>query len=197
MICPNCQVEQSVSEKNFGALYTCPSCQSVYFLNFDGQPDYGEVPTDFQVGDANIAENTNVQSNAQEEPVAYANDFLNTNYDLPNEESLASSALAAVVATSAFDQIAGEISDFGNKELQIATLNYDVKISGLDNAEIKDLFLEAIEDSKFGWSASEIMASIINGEVFIKELNPVKAYILAKRLQFLDVEKKWTQHALA
>ena len=46
MICPNCQKDQKVGEQNYGALYTCPSCQAVYFINFDGAPEFGDVSTE-------------------------------------------------------------------------------------------------------------------------------------------------------
>ena len=44
MICPNCQKDVAISEQLYGALYTCGSCQAVYFINFEGQPEFGEVP---------------------------------------------------------------------------------------------------------------------------------------------------------
>lgn len=42
--CPNCQKQIDLQEKHFGALYTCPQCQAVYFINFDGQPEYDPNP---------------------------------------------------------------------------------------------------------------------------------------------------------
>jgi hypothetical protein len=41
------------------------------------------------------------------------------------------------------------------------------------------------------------MRSIKNGQIQFEKLNPVKAYILAKRLQFLDIEKQWKQNAMS
>ena len=45
MICPNCQVDVAISEQLYGGLYTCGSCQAAYFISFEGQPEFGEVPT--------------------------------------------------------------------------------------------------------------------------------------------------------
>jgi hypothetical protein len=95
-----------------------------------------------------------------------------------------------------FSQVAREISQFGNQEVQLAGLNYDLRVAGLDTQELRALFREAIEDSRFGWDTEAIMRQIKNGEVHLDQLNPVKAYILAKRLQFIDIEKSWKQNVL-
>lgn len=43
MQCPSCHKEVDVKDKDVGALFTCPLCRSVYFINFDGTPEFGEV----------------------------------------------------------------------------------------------------------------------------------------------------------
>lgn len=301
MECPNCHVSVSVSEQLYGALYTCNDCRAVYFINFEGQPEFGEVseevlsdiisePEPVNLSPLPMAESeiVSVESSAEaltETPPEVAGDFegsleplvdsinmvdfdnqliqqssdfapdanlaplnndiqnldLMTNFENQNLDS--SSALTSQPAeyleekeevTSSgiqipdlsntdnnnldlnssvqpkapvskplssakskdFNEIAKEISDFGNADVQLAALNYDLKISGLDTSEIKLLFQEAIEDSKLGWDANEIMRNITNGEVSFDKLNPAKAYILARRLQFLDIEKKWQQNAI-
>lgn len=264
MICPNCQKDQTVGEQNYGALYTCGSCQAVYFINFDGLPEYGEMSEqDLQsfeisaepdglsefssgleqnlpelgsveplVASQNVLENISYEAPVGEMPSldsfspvenpfesqdnmsALNSDFqLNNNYELPPvaEEVVAPAPVAVkpaavskpapVVAKSAvsgaFADIAQEISDFGNTDAQLSGLNYDLVVSGIDTQETKNLFKEAIEDSKFAWDAFEIMKSVKNGRVEIKKLSPAKAYLLAKRIQFLDIEKVWKQNVLA
>ena len=185
MICPNCKKEQSITEHQHGALYTCPACQAVYFINFDGQPEYGEISNEVPVDDPHVASEEPVQM--FDMPVETpAQDFA----DIPT-------AVPAQPAPSAFTNIAQEISDFGNTDSQLASMNYDLIVSGIDNQQTKSLFKEAIEDSKFAWDAFEIMKSIKNGRVEINKLSPAKAYLLAKRLQFLDLEKKWKQNVLS
>jgi hypothetical protein len=106
--------------------------------------------------------------------------------------------IAAIAAEpSAFSNIAQEISDFGNTDSQLASMNYDLVVSGIDNQQTKTLFKEAIEDSKFAWDSFEIMKSLKNGRVEFTKLSPAKAYLLAKRLQFLDIEKSWKQNVLS
>jgi hypothetical protein len=185
MICPNCQKDQNVTENSYGALYTCKSCQAVYFINFEGQPEFSneEIPAAIEPSSLEEAPASDLMAPLiQFNQNAFSTDpvtFENLDH-----------------ASNSFSDAAKDISDYGNTETQIAHLNYDLKITGLDTAEMMRLLKEAIEDSRFGWDAHEIMRMIKRGEVQFEKLNPVKAYILAKRLQFLDVEKIWKQNAV-
>jgi len=170
MICPNCQIDSVIGEQHYGALYTCNACRAVYFINFEGQPEFGEAPA------------------ALEEVIGP---------EIGSTEAVSAVEEISSEKNSLFADVAQNITDFGNTETQLAGLNYNLKIIGLDTQEIKQLFQEAIADSKFGWDASEIMKNIKNGQVQFEKLNPAKAYILAKRLQFLDIEKHWQQNAMS
>ncbi len=233
MICPNCQIEAAISEQLYGALYTCSSCQAVYFINFEGQPEFGNVSEEIlteMVSEPAAATESAPYEPLQEsppetsgfeaslEPLIDAVDMVTfddrldaqlderfaaqSQIDAPsqNTDSLPNLEIETNVNAKAsghsFSDVAKEISDFGNTEAQIAGLNYDLKISGLDTQEVKRLFQEAIEDLKLGWDANVIMRNIKNGQIEFSKLNPVKAYILAKRLQFLDIEKHWQQNAM-
>jgi uncharacterized Zn finger protein (UPF0148 family) len=238
VICPNCQKEQKVTEQNYGTLFTCPTCQAVYFVNFDGQPEYGEMSEQVMniepetpqhtvlassertqihdaattIGHSNYNQNTNIEpmENVSFEPqemaepyAAYDSGLMNSFQTTPEEESpnpfqqTAKAVVAAVSSSNAFADIAQEISDFGNADTQLSSLNYDLYVSGIDTSETKFLFQEAIEDSKFAWDSVEIMKSIKGGKVVIHRISPVKAYLLAKRIQFLDIEKVWKQNVLS
>lgn len=271
MECPNCHINVEVSEQLYGALYTCNSCKAVYFINFEGQPEFGEIseevlseivsepepPESFstepiegssldftQLDNSNLPEvsaQDSVESSGFEgslEPLIDSVDIVNFDNKLdqqfdtfpesvpaeapidevptadvpgsdfrpmdfsnpevnPFETAVSDVAAGPPKKPSLFDDVAKEISEFGNTDVQIASLNYDLKITGLDTHEIRQLFQEVVGDSKLGWDASEIMRNIKNGQVEFVKLNPVKAYILAKRLQFLDVEKHWKQNAIS
>lgn len=294
MICPNCQTEVEVTEQHYGALFTCPSCQAVYFINFDGKPEFGdvEVPADLNFGgptnetpeSPEVAPLTEVAAPAQDynstdlnngsgfeaslEPlvdsvdmVAFDNKLddqfnnldnsLNNDFNTPMDNSYESpignmnadeqqpaaeeiqqatepknteqpmpdvdftnpdanpfevmaatpeptaKPVAKAKQSNSFSDAAKEISAYGNAEVQLAGLNYDLKIVGLDTQETMKLFKEAVEDSKFGWDVNELMKTVKNGEIEFSRLSPVKAYILAKRIQFLDIEKHWKQNVLS
>ncbi len=248
MICPSCNKYQKVTENNFGALYTCSSCKSVYFINFEGQPEYGEVSSeDYET--ANNLQNEVNQSAVQSvlppnnnpepfpdaglEPLVSVTESIDSGMSgTPETGSYLSEILGgasgagvnpfetamsepqpapvakpapraaptppkAVAGGNLFADIAQEISDFANTDSQLAGLNYDLTITGIDTQETKALFKEAIEDSKFAWDAIEIMKSLKNGRVVIQRMSPAKAFLLAKRIQFLDIERTWKQNVLS
>lgn len=245
MICPSCKKDQKVTESNFGALYTCTSCQAVYFINFDGQPEYGEVSSeDYEAAqnslqqqaaatipagpeelpesfpDAGLEPIMSVTENADSmlggaESGSYLSEILgNANNAGVNPFELsqaqqedpvppaakprpASSFPKAAVEGNLFADVAQEISDFANTDSNLAGLNYDLTVSGIDTQETKELFKEAIEDSKFAWDALEIMKSMKHGRIVIQRMSPAKAFLLAKRIQFLDIERTWKQNVLS
>ena len=275
MICPNCQNEQAIGEQHYGALYTCSSCQAVYFINFEGQPEYSNdipetisaeqlqgpaepaaaspaeqmpplsMPDQNMTGlepaahdlnqlppqEMSLGQDFNSNQMSQdlaspisepvptaEAPLAADNISMEpaieqeqpvsppavemppmdlSNPDVNPFEAAAAAQPVAPAKPKTFSDIAGEISDFGNTEVQLAGLNYDLKITGIDTQETMKLFIEAIQDSKFGWDHNEIIKTVKNGAVEFTKLSPVKAYILAKRIQFLDIEKHWKQNVMS
>lgn len=206
MDCPSCHKDIEISEQNYGALFACPECQAVYFINFDGQPEYSEQDGSQQEVGQQVGQDLSEQnpppleSGMQENFVEGLPDLpqneipnemlyqLNNPFDMPSENSGQS--------PEKFSDVAQSISNFGNSESQIATLNYDLKISGLDSKEIMLAFKEAIQDSKFGWETSDIMKKIKTGELVLEKLNPAAAFILARRLRFLGLNLKWKQNVL-
>jgi hypothetical protein len=250
MICPSCKKDQKVTEQNYGALYTCGSCKAVYFINFDGQPEYGEAsseeyeaaqneqraaaaapeapanvfPDDGLEPLVSVTESVDGMLDATPESGSYLSEIIagaggpsagvnpfeayNAVPETPVAQPKAQKSPAQSQHSSAqtqkssgggglFADIAQEISDFANTDSQLAGLNYDVTITGIDTQETKALFKEAIEDSKFAWDATEIMKSLKNGRVQILKMSPAKAYLLAKRIQFLDIERSWKQNVLS
>ncbi len=209
MICPSCHNDQVVTEHSYGALYTCQSCQAVYFIDFNGQPDFSEVeqlPEIDEPLDMGHLPPTNLPDAVSEamDELTKTNVFVNDIGPLESPVQFTQNEFAAepnpfenfAPIGQNFSDVAKDISDYGNSETQIAHLNYDLNISGIDSAEVMALLKEAIEDSRFGWDANELIRTIRSGEMTFEKLNPVKAYILSKRLQFIDVEKVWKQNAV-
>lgn len=247
MQCPQCHNDVPVTEAQYGALYTCPKCMAVYFVNFDGLPEYGdmtldsiesnteeavEASSDFSMP-VNLEEpslNSNTEENGLSQdlnswdstPLAdsesqnvneiISTDFStndqtsNSEYDFsganPFEAASENEALGEAVAAkpvgskieNSFNLVAQEIENFANQETVISAINYSVNIKGLDTKELMEKFKESIEDSKFGWIAKDILDQAKDGECKINNLNPIQAYVLAQRLQFLDLDCRWEQH---
>lgn len=193
MICPQCQNDVVIAENNFGALYTCPSCQAVYFINFEGQPEYSEMQSS--------SLQPQVLSDELVPPPLSGDDALmppDSLYQLSNPFELPVEPLEESTKDNLqdFAAVASEIESFGNSDAQTANLNYDLIIKGLDTKDVLSQFREAISDSRFGWEPSDVVKQIKKGELKLDRVNPVAAFILAKRLKFLDLELKWTQNVL-
>ena len=245
MICPNCHSDVNVSEKDFGALFNCPKCQTAYFINFEGKPEFSDeefiapenlevhdaisqpeiglpdeeslrfdsslsdfnsnqnpITTEFENGSDRLGGLGEQQLNVLGNQFGEIQDMRTTENNFDSINSLSDSESAPVAMDSAppfepaFSNVASEILNFGNSETQISALNYDLQIAGLDTRDDLLAFKEVIEDSRFGWEPSDVMRQIKNGEVLLQKLNPVQAYVLAKRLHFLDLEMKWKQNVL-
>lgn len=225
MQCPQCKNDVPVTEAQFGALYTCPKCVAVYFVGFDGQPEFGsmdlpivetteesftsnlntnaaeDVPSiDIPVQSYESFSETPTTETVEADPVN--NDFnhqFNPDFNLetfsPAEsEPAVEVAKSRATGHSNFAAVAQEIADYGNQEEVISSINYDVAIKGLDTKEVMQAFKDAIEDSKFAWLTQDILNQIKNGEVRLKSLNPIQAFVLATRIQFLDLEIEWSQN---
>lgn len=216
MICPQCTNEVPLTEAQYLSMYTCPKCQAVYFIDITGQPEFGDmslpIPEEPQVEVESIhGESVEIQplesvhfqtSESQFENQFQTND-LNEVSAHGSLESMTTELTsdqnpfevpAQVESISDFNSAALEITDFANQDNTISALSYDLKVTGLDTKETMLLFREAIDDSKFGWITQELFSSIKNGECEFKNLNPIQAFILAQRIQFLDIEMEWKQN---
>lgn len=210
MQCPQCKNDVPVTEAQFGALYSCPKCMAVYFVGFDGQPEYGsmelplvETTNDSFTADFNLNPIEDIPSidipvqtyeSFSETPMSesdYNNDF---NSQSINDESGVPAVDVPRAASSTFAAAAQEITDYGNQEEVISSISYDVLIKGLDTKEVMITFKDAIEDSKFAWLTQDILGQIKNGEVTLRNLNPIQAFVLASRIQFLDLDIDWKQN---
>ncbi len=177
MECPSCHTDVRVTEAQYGALFTCASCQAVYFLNFDGKPEFDNSATNVETSIG-----TSVNGIPQEIPA----DFSLTQLYQQNEPTFIQQSVP-----SALENAITDIQNFGNQNID-ANLTFNLKVEGLDTKEVVGYFYDSINDSKLGWVAEEIMKSVSQGQCVIKNIKPVSAYILAKRLQFVDVKLDWS-----
>jgi hypothetical protein len=193
---------------------------AVYFVGFDGQPEYGsmEIPVvetteESFVTDLNVSPAENISSIDTQEPVfesylgststenssiepMHAESDLNHDFNLEtlSEPDPSSEVEKPHPAKANFAAAAQEIADYGNQEEVISSISYDVAIKGLDTKEVMLAFKEAIEDSKFSWHTQDILSQIKNGEATLRNLNPIQAFVLASRIQFLDLDIDWKQN---
>jgi hypothetical protein len=157
---------------------------AVYFVNFEGQAEYGdmEIPTFQNEIEPELDPQVEVTPDLSQ---TFASDLeaAPETFDSSNDSNI-----------NSFAHTAQEIADYGNDEDIVAGISYDVLIKGLDTKEVMQEFKDAIEDSKFAWITQDILNQIKNGESHLTGLNPIQAYVLASRIQFLDLEIEWKQN---
>jgi hypothetical protein len=91
------------------------------------------------------------------------------------------------------------ISAYANSELSSAKngpLVVTVIISGIDTKDLRSEIRQAIQDSRFGWDAGAVMASIKGGTLVLSQISPVKASIVINRIKNLAVQIRWEQNAI-
>ncbi|MGZ3722814.1 MAG: hypothetical protein ACXVA9_07800 [Bdellovibrionales bacterium] len=92
-----------------------------------------------------------------------------------------------------------DIATFGNSDSSTrdGSLRYNLIITGIDTADVRESFREAITDRKLVWDIDQILRSLKNGEVRIPNVPPPKAYMLISRLRNLPVQVRWEQYAIS
>lgn len=91
------------------------------------------------------------------------------------------------------------ISAYADSELSSAKngpLVVTVIISGIDTKDLRSEIRQAIQDSRFGWDAGAVMASIKGGTLVLSQISPVKASIVINRIKNLAVQIRWEQNAI-
>ena len=101
------------------------------------------------------------------------------------------------VAPSAADPLA-EIARFGNSDGagRDGSLRYNLRIAGIDTADMREAFREALTDRKFMWDTDQIVRSIRDGEVSIENVTASKAHVLVSRLRSMPLQIRWEQYVV-
>jgi len=119
--------------------------------------------------------------------------------DLAPEEATGVVYSASAPQIDAASPDLSDIARFGNSDSAAneGSLRYRVFVVGIDTADVRESFREAITDRKMMWDTEEILRSIKNGEVELQNISPAKAYIIISRLRTLPVQIRWEQYAIA
>lgn len=219
-MCPICQSELEITAQHYGALYTCPKCSAVFFVDWEGRPETaandtlsGETSkesTDEMPGDQEASGGKSlIYSEAPGEedfvlPVETPPEEMPTFEESPSTydfsqplEAQENPSQSPPEPVENDDIDLSEIADFGNADLGQAAFNYTFTISGIDSGSIRAQIEEALSDSKFNWNVIQLMAQINGGVLTIQSLNAVKASILMQRVKYLPVKVSWRQNVLS
>jgi len=223
--CPVCSKNVSITEANFGTLFTCTSCQGVFFVGWDGQPEVSDAGSDEVIPEPvlenpmaeNISPALDFNPSNPLEGVSSGNDFQHINEPSPSFEAAPSSSEAAPQADGmevmpsldsfsappGFDAPAAgpkenfsDVVKFGNSLDDKGLITYTVTIQGIDLSSVLQQIKEALTDERFNWKADDLLGQIQNGELVIDSLSTAKAVVLVHRLKYLPVEVQWRQNVL-
>lgn len=87
-----------------------------------------------------------------------------------------------------------DVIEFANTETANGPLTYTLVIQGIDNAELKEKVKEALQDQKLKLNVEELLNSIVNGRLELKNLNPTKTSLVIQRLDEEKLQLQWSQH---
>ncbi len=175
--CPQCQSAIDISESHYGTLFNCPKCQAVFFVGWDGAPEQPQVQAP-------------APTEPQEAPVQVqpAVEFS------PGPSGEIQTQSAVQVDPSPGFQ---DVVDYGNTTELRSNLTYTIVIEGIEIADIREKFKEAITDARFGWDVETVLKQIDGGKITFYDLSPAKAVALISRIKYLPIRITWRQNALS
>ncbi len=203
--CPRCG---NLVEQDFGVA-TCVHCQAVLFVNMDG---YAQI-TEESANQPALTEEKAPEAYPEPESYSAAGD-LNSNGEL-NSDSDADFTdkpmfgekpeaevdqghpfhiEPAQSKISEFDPDTSETGIFESTEQVLGAISYSIKIENIDTKDVRILVTKALDDVKFQWDSREIMRSVKDGSIELKNLNPVKASVVVQRVRDLPVKISWKQN---
>lgn len=203
--CPKCG--QAI-EDAFG-IVQCPKCKTMLVADFDGnlkvsaESESIEVAADVLPDVPFSAPEANDWSfEAPVDPVVepVVPDIAIETEEMPIKE-MDVIDLGGPPAAANLNDPAGiqEINNFANSEVSRARegiLFYQLRISGMDSADLNTAVKDALEDSKLKLNLPEIFKNVRNGTIVITKLNAVKASVIVSRLKEFPLEIEWSQMSL-
>lgn len=184
--CPQCS---TLIEEDFGVV-TCSHCQNVFSVGIDGEvvqefkAEVSDFGGEFQAGNSFVSVEAPVESEQPVTDLAYP--------ELQNQtvEEFQEDFIRPIQETNELpvsNQL--NISDSN----VIHPIGYDLLISEIDTAEIHGQVIQALNDSRFPWTAQEMAKEIKGGMLRIGSINPVVASVVVSRLQEVSVKISWEQ----
>jgi hypothetical protein len=204
--CPQCQASLDIQETHYGTLFNCPQCQAVFFVGWDGVPEQPQmqggvepvgIPPIEMPNPSPVAEATPLQAVPPEAPAdlssagggSYQPEMSSTPHDFGQQVE------PAIQADPSPDF--QDVVEFGNNPELKSNLTYTVAIQGIEIADTREKFKEAIADSRFGWDVETILQQIEGGNITFYDLSPAKASVLINRIKYLPIRISWRQNALS
>jgi hypothetical protein len=181
--CPNCQNQ---IQDDFG-LVTCKNCGAQVLLSIDGSSEIAsENPSD-NLQNVLISEAQNDSEAQTAAPAEVVEPMVSPPSPAPHERPLPTTPDMS------------EVADFGNSPASLAregSLRFNLFLSGIDTAEIREEVKEALSDERFLWDTEALMAKARGGELKVSDLSAVKTSLIIQRLRSVSIDIRWEQYAI-
>lgn len=82
-------------------------------------------------------------------------------------------------------------SEVAPSSFPAGSMNYTIRIKGIDSSSLRQSVLNVLRDKRLGLVSDEIKGKIVQGELTIMGLNPVKASMIMNTLKDLPLEINW------
>lgn len=214
--CPSCQQSVEIQDIHLGTLFTCPHCNAVYFIDWNGQPEiasheaeaeqsnsYYEPPSADVEGDLPQSNTESFQPGVQpdfqaesfqeEEPSPQtAQEFQRTSMEEVAYDFSQPLEQESLVDSADFS----DVTDYANSNSNLGPLSYTVTIEGLESSHLLIQLKEAMTDSRFGWETATLLTEVSGGRLVLSGLSPAKASVLISRIKYLPLKISWRQDVL-
>lgn len=179
-------------------MVTCPGCNAIVFIDMDGMAHVASLEQE-----APGKEPTARATSPIEDAPPEIDSLLN--YQNPPEPMDVDRVDSDRFDTHQIGTDQVDIADplglsaYANSEMSGAMdgpFVVTVIVSGIDAKDLRDDIRQVLQDPRFGWNASALMAGIRNGELRLERITPVKATIVVNRIKHLSVSIRWEQNAI-
>jgi hypothetical protein len=192
--CPQCHSAIEISDQHFGTIFTCPMCQAVFFIGWDGQPEAPQMSESSPAPEPQVPIDSPLPPTSEVESSAAV--MANPAWDQPLDlgaEAIAPPPVLSVDSSSNFQ----DVVEFGNSPQMEGPLTYTIFIQGIEIADTREKLREALSDSRLGWDATDLIRKISNGSLMLADLSPAKASVVINRIKYLPIEVTWRQNLLS
>lgn len=199
--CPVCHNPIVIEDRHKGGLFTCPSCQGTYFIDFGGN---AEPPLPKEQLNEAPEEPAQVSS-------SYGTDYGVSSFESPSYEStpeappesnldnfVQESTPPAVFEEAPVENFA-DIVEFANQEVEVLNLSYSLEISNINSKiKIKKL-LEVLSEPRLQIDTTDItqqLSQVNSTSIFLERLSALQTSVIVNSLKADDMELQWRQLGL-
>jgi hypothetical protein len=179
--CPTCQTSIEIKQNQFGSLFTCTSCQAVFFVDWSGQP---EAPLAESTSPTEILSSPQFEVEAFPSFEAQDAEIQDQKFQDSNADNQGSSGDEPLSLKGAMS----EVLEFANAPQEQLLRSYQIEISGLDLERDVQKLKDVLGDQKFKFDPDSFIDKITHGNLKISDLSPVKAAILVRKLEMEHFE---------